>query len=73
MAEPCPLTKKVMRIEEKCEKFAEWHFPHLLDRVYIQRHGDPAVREDIRHIYDNVYSTFREMIKSEGNGIFSFD
>jgi hypothetical protein len=60
----CPLERRWMQIGEKCEKFVEWYFPHLLDRIYIRQHLGQGVREEVRQIYANVNAAFKEMLKS---------
>lgn len=62
-ARKCPLEKRWMQIGEKCEKFLEWYFPHLLDRIYIQHHMANGVRDGIQQIYQNIYTAFKQMLQ----------
>lgn len=59
----CPLEKRWMQMDEKCEKFLEWYFPHFLDRLYIQHHLHRGVREEVMQIYANVFVAFRRMLE----------
>ncbi|KAI1705347.1 peptidase family m13 domain-containing protein [Ditylenchus destructor] len=60
----CPLERRMMQMGEKCGKFIEWHFPHLLDRLYIQNYMGKGIKEDVRKIYTKVFTAFQQMLQT---------
>jgi len=60
------MTKSWMTTNEKCEKFIEWYFPQIFDRLYLSKHLENGVRTEIGKIYSSVYSEFKRMLESKG-------
>uniref|UniRef100_A0A915NQS1 Uncharacterized protein n=2 Tax=Meloidogyne TaxID=189290 RepID=A0A915NQS1_9BILA len=60
----CAMTKSWMTTNEKCEKFIEWYFPQIFDRLYLSKHLENGVRTEIGKIYSSVYSEFKRMLEN---------